>query len=1119
MSDLAVGVTLRADASGFVGQMRAGEQALDRLTDAQKRAANTAGATRAAYQQMGFQLQDAIVQAQMGTSAFVILGQQGGQLAQAFALMAHGVDGAKGKFASFLTFMGGPGGIALTVGISLVGALATSLFSTADASDKAKASSEALTDKIDFQSKSVKELLASIEELDKAQRKQNQTSYEAQQQAIANAKAALQAALATREQAKATWEAWKAEMARSRGINTSAAGDPLQEMHALQSTFDALNARIDLETGALDRGIAAAQRLLRQTQAPAAKADAEARADPAKAATRNYEREELQLRKEFDAGRISLSKYNSELDRLIERRDRAIESARRERSGRKDNSAEKAAREAKRLADFGDRAAEAIARMNDQFNEAPKEVDRARQATAQLDALIKDLGERKPPNWKALIKQAQDLKPLIQDSLQKPIRDMLADQEQEIALGRARLTGRQSEVEALQLTYQLMTMVGAESEDQLATELAKRGITGDQVRKLYENLDIMRAQTREMEKQRAEQQAFLSAIDAVRASLHQTLADLRTRGPKAIGDMFKDLLHIADNLFADVVAEQLFGNLFRDLQDQVTGADKVSKAGEKIARAVDKSATELKKFGDAVEGARNKVNGTVGTGSGPSTAADDIPEIVVEAKRRSPADELKKTFKGGFKEAYEDVFKNMKTQFNDLFRSIFGDKGLFSESLGKVLGTTMANAQIGATVGKGVTDALGIKGSSTGGAIGGAAGGAIGQAIGGPLGQAIGSIAGGILGSVVGGLFKKAKYGTAVVTGQGKDDVAISGNKAAAKQAASGAAGSIQAGLDQIAEAFGGAAIGNYRVSIGTYKDKWRVSTTGYNGKLNFKGDTGPTGKGLTDFGKDGEAQAIAFAIADAIADGAIKGISPAVAKALKSSTDLNDALKEALKVQEVEDLLGGIGALMEKQFRSFELQAKERVRIATDYGFDVVEIEKKNAEDRAKLVDSILADRVGSLQTLLNDLKFGNLFEGSAVDQRNALLVEIAKAKTDAQAGVDGAADKLADLSRRLVELSHDAFGTAGSQYASDRQGAISSAEAVIAAENERVKAAQDAVAATNAKLDQANQLSNEANNLAVTTNDLLAQISAKIAAAGGPESALKSRAVTLADIMRVYA
>lgn len=158
------------------------------------------------------------------------------------------------------------------------------------------------------------------------------------------------------------------------------------------------------------------------------------------------------------------------------------------------------------------------------------------------------------------------------------------------------------------------------------------------------------------------------------------------------------------------------------------------------------------------------------------------------------------------------------------------------------------------------------------------------------------------------------------------------------KEKAGALGGSVADALNQIAQQLGGD-IGSANVSIG-YRPGHKAGA--------YRVD--PTGSGAV---KDGavaafetEAEAIAYAIRDAIGDGAVTGLSAAVQKALQSSTDVDKALKEALKVQDLETTLGGIGAEVDKAFREFEATAKERLRIATAYGFDVVAIEKRNAED-----------------------------------------------------------------------------------------------------------------------------------------------------------------------------
>jgi hypothetical protein len=131
----------------------------------------------------------------------------------------------------------------------------------------------------------------------------------------------------------------------------------------------------------------------------------------------------------------------------------------------------------------------------------------------------------------------------------------------------------------------------------------------------------------------------------------------------------------------------------------------------------------------------------------------------------------------------------------------------------------------------------------------------------------------------------------------------------------------LQSTIQAIADQFG-AALGDYAVSIGKRNDYYRVSASGspnVSSKYFSQHNTNPDS--LYD-GQDA-AMALSLAIQNAISDGAIKGISAAVQKALKSSSDIDKAIREALKVQEVELAIGGLGAEMEKQFRTFEVQAQ----------------------------------------------------------------------------------------------------------------------------------------------------------------------------------------------------
>ncbi|WP_289145033.1 hypothetical protein [uncultured Sphingobium sp.] len=1107
MNDIVVGVRLNADGSGLVGQLKLSNAELDRLRIAEKGATDAArdlsqatdqasksqaratqgareasdasvkltrnlGLQRAGWQSAGFQVQDFFASYSSGTRLSVIFAQQSGQLASAIAMIAQSAEGTKGKLGGLASFLGGGWGIALGIAVSAGTSIVSMLLDVDDASEKVKLSTSGVADS--------QSILASVMDITTGKMKAQTDA------ALGLAFAQAQLNRVNAQKAAAEFRTEVASLQRpDRKLRGGMGGGLWFEdvaPGAQKSIAQGILTRLSDPSGKAGIGTAdAVQRLDNLRKAGALTDDAYAKA-AASVANLGVELENVKI---ADATLRMLQGDGTTADRGLLLKPSTKKPA-------KDNSADKAAREAERLATFSDRAAEAVARMSSEYDSAPRDIDRAGTATRSLDAIIGDVNERlsssknltaaQRAEFEKIRDSAEKLKPVIQNSLVRPLLDMAQGQERQIALNKLTLAGRQAESDALQFSYALMDKMGVESEDQLATELAKRGVTEDQVRGLYDNLAVMRQQTREMRVQQQMQQVFLSAVGDMRENTRLTVESLRKDGPKALGDFAKRSLDVFDRLFSEVATEKLFGGLFRDLEDQITGGDKISKMGDELADAVGRAAKDMKQtsgaivdLGRAAAAATGMISGSSATPVDPSSAASGLAGGI--SRGIMPGDQpgvppiadiiVTATKQWGFKAGFEGVFDDLNTGLKKMFTDIFGDKGLFGKSLSETLGRTFGNAALGGASGSLVTGALGIRGSGTGGMIGGALGGyAAEELLSKTLGSfagPIGSIAGGIVGSVVGGLLKKTKSGAATITSV-DGDATLSGNSGAFKQAASGAADSVQDGLSQIAERLGGA-IGAFNVTIGQRHGDWRVREGAGSLKI---------AKGATEFDDD-QASAIAYAIQLAVSQGAVTGLSAAVEQALRSSPDIEAALAEALKVQEVEQLLGGLGTEMAAQFQAFESQAKERVRIASQYGFDVVAIEKRNADDRVALVDQILTDRVGSLQALLDDLKFGNLAEGSVMDQRTALLAQIATTRADAEAGKDGAADKLASLTRQLVDSSRDNLGTAGSEYGADRTTAIDAAEAVIKAENERIKAAQGEQAATNAKLDEANKLAAE--------------------------------------------
>ena len=392
--------------------------------------------------------------------------------------------------------------------------------------------------------------------------------------------------------------------------------------------------------------------------------------------------------------------------------------------------------------------------------------------------------------------------------------------------------------------------------------------------------------------------------------------------------------------------------------------------------------------------------------------------------RFAPVDSGLGTLLSGVGVGNSDFLKEFSNDIGSVLEEVFGKDRL--KSIGEGIGEVMGAAGIGATAGGLVLGSANNKlGSAIGGAVGKEAGDALGKLAGGMLGKLggpLGSIAGGILGGAIGGLFTSAKWGTAAVTGNGDSEVSVGGNKSAYRSNSSLAATSIQSGLDAIAEQFG-VDVGGYNVSIGQYKGKWRVSTTGRTGKL--KGGSGRTD--IKDFGEEGGEDAIKYAIADAVKDGALQGLRASTQALLAASDDVEAQLQKALDFEDVfsrlksyKDPVGAALDTLDKEFKRLQGIFEEAGASAEEYA----QLEELYGIERAAAVKEAAEKVTASLQSLFNDLTVGN--DARSLRDR---LVEAQAAYTPlaqrVAAGDTTAYDDYADAAQTLLDLQRQIYGS----------------------------------------------------------------------------------------------
>ena len=691
--------------------------------------------------------------------------------------------------------------------------------------------------------------------------------------------------------------------------------------------------------------------------------------------------------------------------------------------------------------EFGRDAADRIAQLTAQFDSTPPLVRQVEQAGRQLADIIDDLQRRKPPGFEQLIADAREAGGVIRAGINRPLDDFLEAQQQQLDQGTLILQGRVAEAEAARAIAQI--------------ERQRGPLTAEQRQEVLATVVALQAQERQLEKIRAVQEINLGALEDMRAIVRETIYE----GPESIAKLPGRVLESFKRYSADKLAEELFGDLFRDIGDEITGQGKIDAAATEVAGTFQRTASAATSLASSLENAAARASRVPASGSVADVVGSD--EIVVNGRRAPPESEYANVYARSIAGIVEKIGGKAGGLFGLDTKSSDGQQRL--KDLGKDIGNTAGKALGGAFEGQaasGFASLLGIKQSSTGSAIGGA--------IGSFLPIPGGSIIGGLLGGTLGGLLGKTKTGSATI-GNVDGQTAITGsggNNAELRKAASGLAGSVNSALDTIVETLGGT-LGNYAVSIGQRGDRFVVDQSG-------RGSTkyGKANDGITAYDTAEEAQAAA--LADAIRDGAVAGLSAAMQRAFQSTTDVDRALKEALKVQDLELLLGGSMAEIQKAYRDFDRQAAERVRIARAYGFDVLEIERRNAADRLKLTEQLVDAQVGSLKALVEEITAGSLFEGSALDRIDALNAAIATAKADLDKGVDGAADTLAQLYQQRLAATKDAYGTTGG-YADARNATLDEARAAIAAANARITAAQaptsdPALKATNEALDENN-------------------------------------------------
>lgn len=774
--------------------------------------------------------------------------------------------------------------------------------------------------------------------------------------------------------------------------------------------------------------------------------------------------------------------------------------------------AEQAALE--KLQDQAAQTAETILRINENWGEQPRLIARAAADTETLNeeiAKLKQLPVTDAVN--AQIAKAEQGLRTIQDGLNRPFNDYIRAQNESLTLQQLSLQGRDVEAAALQDALRFQQQGVALDKDRLAT--------------ILQNAQAQEAISRALDDQRRIISIYAQAGSDFQQSFGTFLDKLNDNPGDAFKGLAGDLVGSFTKLRNNILNEQLFGGIDRDIEDYVRRAsgkktpaemltEQAGAAGTVLESSVDRLASALDRLSGKIDGSLPAIGGSV-TAAG-SAAAQDLllgsyapPPTGLPGANGVGIDYLKLTAANDNAPAQidsaaskfvsaTDVFSFAGTRMVDNFTRLFGVQlpDALKKQIGGALGSVISGASYGQLGGGLFASITGGKDNKLASGIGGVLGQEAGKSLTkglngifkglGDFAGPLGGIIGGVLGGLFGGLFTptpKAKGGAitdttskVVVTGNNKDQ--ISNITDVSK--------SVQSGIQQIADAFGVNA-GPFAVSISKYKESYRVDPTGRGFDGGRKGDLG----GILKFDNNDAAGAVQAAIVNALQDGAIAGISQASLKILSSGQDLQRALNKALSIEaipkQLKAYLDPVGAAIDEVNRKYKklvdaldeggASAEQRAQAEQLYNLELADTKSKTATASA------------ALKSFLNDLKVGSNSPFSLRDQEATARAQLSPylAQIDAGAAIDQA--KFEEAARAFLDVNRQLFGSTNAYF--DALALVQDATNKAIAGIDNVKSVAPDVANPFAKSTADSAAATAAG--VQTTNEILAQVSQTMA------------------------
>lgn len=1044
-------------------------------------------AQRAAYGQLGQQLQDVTVQWQMGTSAATIFTQQVPQMAFALSGLSESTNKFQSRIGKVASFLSSPWGAAIFAATAVMAPFILKLFEADNAlAEQAKRLSDAAKSADSYGN--AQSILSQVIDLTtgKLKTQNNVLVQTIKLQAQANILAAQAAQKSGLGKVGGIGERSTLENlgAAFRGIGGTLgggrAGDAGRQLEASLAPL-----RKDLD--AYKKSAEEYQRVLNDPKAGSAAIEAasarfnkslDVTLDKLSSSAKKGNRDVIQTKQQVlelgsalndqRANQLVVDAIGGKpLDPLLT----PYKAPAKPEKERKDTSAERAAKAAMRLGEFGEDSGKKIANIRDAFSTIPPEIERINRASRELDDIISDLMNRKPVGFAELKSEAEALKQSLADGVISQALDGMADSSQrQLQIQEMLLSGRDAEATALQNVWQIEKSLGSEAElrakaqvlilkgrEEEAAVLTRIANQYPRIRSEVQGIaDAEQKRIEAMKRAQEIQSVFLDSTRAVRGEVEAILG-----GYGSIGDLASTLRRSFQQIQGKILTEKIFGDVFRDMDRYVKEKTGIGSSVDMLAKETVRAGEAAATLADELLGAAQRISGGGGSGrSVPDLSGmirsggwnwtdigippllkapanenyDPNAPIVVEGKKPTGTRKVNDLTP---EEYFRKMGQDVGAKWAGFLEPLLGKKlaGNLGGVLGGVLeGQATTGTGFGAILGglkelkglpKGLSEGLGkaFSGAQTGAAVAGIGnalglkmsntgaqvGGAIGKFIPIPGGGIIGAIAGGLIGN----LFKTVKSGYAQV--RNGDIAGTYGRTGQLQNDAREAAGGLIDTISSLSKTLG-TTLGNYDFDFGK-KDNKFVVNTGSRGVATF----------------DDEKQAMEFAVREAVADGAFVGLSEGAKRLLQRSGDLEAQVQKAVSFQNVFKQLKSIKDPLGSALDELNSEFTGLIDIFKEAGASTAEyasLEELYGLKRADAIKQATESMTSSLKGLLEELNIGSDYF-SLRDRKSSALEVYNPLKDRVAAGDTTAFEAFSEAARNLISIEREISGSTSPFFA----------------------------------------------------------------------------------------